>query len=100
MCPSAGSADRATATWLATFAPPITASLNRGAPGANLTHTDTAALISLCPFDTYAKGVLSPFCGIFEGEEGALEGFSYMGDLDKYYGTGYVVCEVVIRLPH
>ena len=88
MCPSAGSSDPQIETWITTFAPPITARLNLAAPGANLTDSDTASLISLCPFDTYAKGTSSPFCGVFDKEEGAWAGFSYMGDLDKYYGTG------------
>lgn len=30
----------------------------------------------------------SPWCTLFETIPGALGGFEYMGDLDKYYYTG------------
>lgn len=90
MCPAAGSADAQTATWLASYAPPITARLNAGAPGANLTDADTFSLISLCPFESVAKGHTSPFCTLF-GDTDVWAGFAYSGDLDKYYGTGCVL---------
>ena len=88
MCAAAGSSDPQTNLWLSTFAPPLTARLNAGAPGANLTDTDTYSLLSMCPFDTLAHEKASPFCNIYEELNGA-PGFSYTGDLDKYYGTGY-----------
>ncbi|KAF8998836.1 phytase [Cyathus striatus] len=91
MCPSAGSSDPQTNTWIDTFFPPLTAYLNTHAPGANLSTSDVYNLMSLCPFETLAKEARSPFCALFEG--GVLgtgwEGFEYEGDLDKYYGTGY-----------
>lgn len=87
MCPNAGSSSNQTNAWLATYAPPITAHLNAGAPHANLTDSDTASLLSLCPFEVVANEKPSPFCTIFEGE-GAVELYGYSGDLDKYYGTG------------
>ena len=88
MCPAAGSADTQTTRWLANYAPPITAYLNSAAPGADMDDLDTFALISLCPFESYAKQNKSGFCDIFEAAPGAFEGFAYSGDLDKYYGTG------------
>ncbi|KAF4575445.1 hypothetical protein EYR36_006805 [Pleurotus pulmonarius] len=88
MCPSAGSSDAQTTQWLNVFYPAVTARLNKAAPGANLTTTDTYNLISLCPFDTAARnGRQSPFCEIFDREE--FRGFEYSGDLDKFYNTGY-----------
>ena len=71
--------------------------LPAGAPGADLTDEDTYALLSLCAFDTVAhyldgkyKGNHnhSPFCGLFTREE--FQQFEYVGDLDKFYKTGYV----------
>lgn len=89
MCPSAGSSDPQTSTWLSVYAPPITKFLNAGAAGANLTDSDTYSLISLCPFETAAKETRSQFCDLFEPEKNAFPGFEYSGDLDKYYNTGY-----------
>ncbi|KAF7795541.1 hypothetical protein EIP86_006703 [Pleurotus ostreatoroseus] len=89
MCPSAGSSDAQTSVWLAQYAPPVTKHLNDAAPGANLTDVDTFSLMSLCPFESVAKRRKSEFCTIFESQTGAFPGFSYSGDLDKYYGTGY-----------
>jgi len=88
MCPSAGSSDPQTNEWLAVFAPPITAQLNAGAPGANLTDADTFSVISMCPFESVAHENRSQFCDLFEGMD-AFPGFEYSGDLNKYYGTGY-----------
>ncbi|KAH9899417.1 phytase [Cubamyces lactineus] len=88
MCPSAGDGSAQTSQWLATFSPAMTARLNAGAPGANLTNTDTYNLLSLCAFETVAKGKRSPFCDVYQ-ELGAEGAFAYNGDLDKYYGTGY-----------
>lgn len=89
MCPSAGSSDPQTNEWLAVFAPAITAQLNAGAPGANLTDADTFSVISMCPFESVAHENRSQFCDLFEGMD-AFPGFEYSGDLNKYYGTGYV----------
>ncbi|KAJ7618166.1 acid phosphatase [Mycena polygramma] len=92
-CPNAGNSDNQTDTWLAVFAPNITARLNSWAPGANLTDAETYALISMCPFHTVGSFVpggqlkLSPFCALFTDAEFAA--FEYSMDLDKYYGTGY-----------
>ncbi|KAI8989846.1 phytase [Trametes punicea] len=88
MCPSAGDSSPQISQWLATFAPPMTARLNAGAPGANLTDTDTYNLLSLCAFETVATEKRSSFCNVYE-ELRAEGAFGYYGDLDKYYGTGY-----------
>ncbi|KAI0684185.1 phytase [Cytidiella melzeri] len=88
-CPAAGRADKETNEWLSTYAPLITAQLNVDAPGAGLTDKDTYNLISLCPFETLATLQKSPWCTLFEGIPGAFDGFEYLGDLDKYYKTGY-----------
>lgn len=90
MCPAAGSSDPQTNQWLSTFAPPITKALNKGAPHANLTDTDTFNLISVCAFESVYRQRRSEFCDFFASEKGALPGFAYNGDLDKYYNTGYV----------
>ncbi|KAJ7153117.1 acid phosphatase [Mycena crocata] len=97
MCPNTGNSDAQTDTWLAAFAPNITARLNRWAPGANISDAETYSLLSMCPFHTAASFVpgrssssklaLSPFCGLFTGAEFAA--FEYSMDLDKFYGTGY-----------
>lgn len=84
-----GDSDTQTDAWLSVFAPSITARLNKAAPGANLTNTDTFSIISLCPFETVAKETLSPFCDLFSPEEFAA--FEYSGDLNKFYGTGYAI---------
>ncbi|TBU45166.1 phytase [Dichomitus squalens] len=88
MCAAAGSSDAEDNLWLSTFAPPMTARLNAGAPGANLTDTDTYNILSMCAFDTISHETRSPFCAIYEELAGPAA-FSYYGDLDKYYGTGY-----------
>uniref|UniRef100_A0A0W0GEB5 Phytase A n=1 Tax=Moniliophthora roreri TaxID=221103 RepID=A0A0W0GEB5_MONRR len=96
-CPAQQGSDPQTNAWIAVFAPPITKRLNEGAPGANLTDAEIYSLLSLCAFDTVAhspegdcgegKVGLSPFCGLFSKEE--FKDFEYVGDLDKYYNTGY-----------
>ncbi|GJE87420.1 phytase [Phanerochaete sordida] len=88
-CPNAPPADPQDDAWINTFAPPITAKLNAGAPGANLTNIDVYSLISLCPFETVAKQVKSDFCTLFESFPQAFPGFAYVGDLDKFYGAAY-----------
>ncbi|KAJ7686917.1 histidine phosphatase superfamily [Mycena rosella] len=94
MCANAGNSDAQTDAWLVVFAPPITARLNRWAPGANVTDAETYSLISMCPFHTVASYTigqqtlpLSLFCVLFNADEFAA--FEYSMDLDKYYGTGY-----------
>ncbi|KAI0650867.1 phytase [Trametes meyenii] len=88
MCPSAGDSDPQTNQWVSAFAPPMTARLNAGAPGANLTDTDTYNLLTLCAFETVATEQRSPFCNVYE-ELKASTAFAYNADLDKFYGTGY-----------
>ena len=88
MCPKVGDSDAQTDAWLAVFAPPITAALNTGAPGANLTDADVYNLISLCAFDTVAHEKRGAFCDLFTSEKDAFPGFSYSADLDKFYNTG------------
>ncbi len=88
LCPDAGDASVQLLEWLETFAPPITSRLNAGAPGANLTDTDIFSLLSLCPFESVFLENESPFCGIFSGDHVSFPGLEYIGDLDKYYGTG------------
>jgi len=88
MCPSAGNANEQTHQWQSVFAPPVVSRINRAAPGANLEDIDIPYLMSLCPFETVAKGTKSPFCDLFTQEE--FEAFEYYGDLNKFYGFGYV----------
>jgi hypothetical protein len=88
MCPNAGNSDEQTNTWLSIYGPPITARLNKVAPGANLTDADVYDMISLCPFDTVAKETPSPFCKLFTDDE--FRAYEYSGDLSKFYGTGLV----------
>ncbi|KAF7368307.1 Phosphoglycerate mutase-like protein [Mycena venus] len=55
MCLNAGDSDAQTDAWLAAFAPNITARLNRLAPGANVTDTETYSLLSMCSLHTAAS---------------------------------------------
>lgn len=87
LCENAGDSDDQTNAWLAIYAPTITARINDGAPGANVSNDDTYSLLSMCPFDSVAKEKRSPFCDMFDAAD--FEGFEYSGDLDKYYGTGF-----------
>jgi hypothetical protein len=43
----------------------------------------------MCAYDTVAKEVQSPFCGLFE--EGEWADYEYYLDLGKYYGYGWVL---------
>ncbi|KAH9854921.1 phytase [Lenzites betulinus] len=88
MCPAAGDSDPQVNAWIAQYAPPMTARLNAGAPGANLTDTDTYNLLTMCAFETVATEKRSRFCDIYE-ELHAEAAFAYNADLDKFYGTGY-----------
>ncbi|KIY65057.1 acid phosphatase [Cylindrobasidium torrendii FP15055 ss-10] len=87
LCANIGDSDAQTEEWIAAYAPPITTRLNADAPGANLTDADIYNLMSLCAFETLAKETESDFCPLFTAEE--FLAFAYVGDLDKYYGTGY-----------
>ncbi|CAE6481936.1 unnamed protein product [Rhizoctonia solani] len=74
--------------WLSVFALPITRRLNGYLPGANLVDDDISNLMSLCGFDTAAKGgIASPWCGVFEG--GEWKSYEYYNDLEKYYTSSY-----------
>ncbi|KAJ7743678.1 histidine phosphatase superfamily [Mycena maculata] len=79
-CTDAGDSDDETDAWLAVFAPNITPRLNHWAPGANVTDTDTYAILSMRPFHT-------PLLRTVHHPEFA--DFEYYMDLSKYYGTGY-----------
>ncbi|KAH9833864.1 phytase [Rhodofomes roseus] len=70
------------------YAANLTAELNAGAPGANLSNADTHALVTLCMFESVARQERSAWCDLFAGLD-AWDGFEYWADLDKYYGTGY-----------
>ncbi|KAJ7686903.1 phytase, partial [Mycena rosella] len=88
MCANAGNSDAQTDALLAVFAPPITACLNRWAPGANVTDAETYSLSApSTPSHQQQTLLLSPFCALFNADEFAA--FEYSMDLDKYYGTGY-----------
>ncbi|KZP27638.1 acid phosphatase [Athelia psychrophila] len=87
MCPNAGRAGEQSRYWRSIFASPIAARLNKGAPGAGLGTSDVLYLMTLCPLETVAKGVISPVCDLFTEEE--FEGYEYYHDLDEYYGFGY-----------
>lgn len=65
----------------------IATRLSSGAPGVNLTAQDAYAIMHLCPFDTVAKEAISPFCSLFSEED--FEIYEYVGDLEKFYNTGY-----------
>jgi hypothetical protein len=87
--------DAAQATYLATFAPAITARLNAALPGANLSDAAAVALMDLCPFETVAlppsssssSGLtLSPFCHLFPAAD--WHRYDYYQSLGKWYGYG------------
>ncbi|CAK7273597.1 hypothetical protein SEPCBS119000_005742 [Sporothrix epigloea] len=89
-------------TFADTFVPAITARLNRGLPGANVSDTETIYLMDLCPFETIAdekiEGAsttqavvgggrrLSPFCHLFT--EAEWRDYDYYQTLGKWYGFG------------
>ncbi|KAH6855731.1 histidine phosphatase superfamily [Chaetomium sp. MPI-CAGE-AT-0009] len=79
----------AQATYLTTFAAPITARLNANLPGANLTDADTISLMDLCPFETVASpggATPAPFCRLFTAAE--WRQYDYFQSLGKWYGYG------------
>ncbi|KDQ13674.1 hypothetical protein BOTBODRAFT_55920 [Botryobasidium botryosum FD-172 SS1] len=94
-CPAADKviADAAQAKFAALYFPSITARLSRtvggtpSSPSLQLTDADTVNLMSMCSYDTVAKGVKSPFCGVFEPEEWPL--YEYYQDLGKFYKNGH-----------
>ena len=71
---------------MSVFGPRIVARLNRDAPGAKLNVTHVFGLLAMCPFESVAKEVLSPFCALFDDED--FRAFEYYGDLEKFYRTG------------
>ncbi|KAI0063433.1 phosphoglycerate mutase-like protein [Artomyces pyxidatus] len=87
MCPNSGDGDDESAKWLAVYAPPITARLNAGAPGADLTHKDAHHLMTMCPFHTQVEQLASPFCALFTNHE--FKAYEYFADVNKFYGNGY-----------
>lgn len=85
-CPTIGSSDIQTSTWINIYAKPIADRLNEAAPGANLASVEVYYLMALCAFHSVAKETVSEWCGVFDEDE--WKGFEYAMDLDKYYGTG------------
>jgi hypothetical protein len=98
MCPAAGDSSAQTNQWLHTAALSTAARINAAAPGAHFKPEDVYNIMMLCPFETVAKEMLSRWCELFERDE--WEVFEYAGDLDKYYGTGYVYLFVCSRPLH
>ena len=88
MCPAAVSGRAQTGEFVEIAAEDIAARLNSGAPGASLTTHDAYTIMRLCPFDTVAKEVVSPFCGLFSEDDFKM--YEYAGDLGMFYTTGYV----------
>lgn len=86
MCPAAVNTKTQVKEFIDVATQDIAARLNSGAPGVNLTAQDAYAIMHLCPFDTVAKEVVSPFCGLFSRED--FEIYEYAGDLEKFYNTG------------
>lgn len=81
--------DAAQSKWLAKFAPSITARLNKGLPGANITDKETTYLMDLCAFETVASdrgATISPICGLFSTSEWA--DYGYFQSVGKWYGYG------------
>ncbi|EAQ87261.1 hypothetical protein CHGG_03880 [Chaetomium globosum CBS 148.51] len=79
----------AQATYLATFAEPITIRLNANLPGANLTADEVISLMDLCPFETVASpggATPAPFCRLFTPAE--WRHYDYFQSLGKWYGYG------------
>lgn len=74
--------------WRETFTPPITKRLNEKLPGANLTSSDTIAMMDLCSYHTLVsvEAPTSEFCRLFSEEE--WRGYDYYETLDKWYGYG------------
>lgn len=83
-----GVGDEAEEMWKDVFLGNITARLNVGLPGANLSAAETVYMMDMCPFDTVAdaQGRLSGFCGLFTADE--WRGYGYLQSLGKWYGYG------------
>ncbi|KAI9888450.1 MAG: hypothetical protein M1814_006929 [Vezdaea aestivalis] len=81
-------ASSAQQTFSNAFVPAITARLNAGLAGANLTDTQTIYIMDLCPFETVASptGEISAFCALFGEDE--WRSYDYYQSLGKYYGYG------------
>lgn len=89
MCPNIGDDRPQQQQWLELSTHDIIARLEKQAPGATFNHDDVFALMSLCPFETVARGEPanpSPFCSIFTEEEFSRV-YSYACDLEKFYGN-------------
>jgi len=84
--PSSALGHEAQRVFAGVFAPPITARLNANLPGANLSDSDTIALMDLCPYETVADryGRPSQICDIFGVSE--WESYDYFQSLGKWYG--------------
>lgn len=80
--------DNAQSVWMDVFTRNVTARLNAGLPGANLSATETIYMMDLCPFNTVAdaQGKVSEFCGLFTTDE--WRQYDYLQSLGKYYGYG------------
>jgi hypothetical protein len=89
MCPAAVNTKTQVKGFVDIAVKAIAARFNSGAPGVNLTAQDAYAIMHLCPFDTVAKEVISPFCSLFSEED--FEIYEYAGDLEKFYNTGYIL---------
>ena len=74
--------------------PPIAASLNSVAPGANPNPRDAHAVMHLCPLETVAKEKFSPFCSMFPEEDFQI--CKYVGDLQEFYNRG---CAYIVPPP-
>ena len=85
-CPAAPDGTRETSIWLSVFAPRAAERLTRAAPGVQLNATHIFGLLAMCPFESVAREMPSPFCTLFDAEDFAA--FEYYGDLEKYYRTG------------
>ena len=89
MCPAAVNTKTQVNGFIDIAVKGVATRLNSGAPGANLTAQDGYAIMHLCPFDTVAKEAVSAFCGLFSEED--FEIYEYVGDLEKFYNTGYTL---------
>ena len=95
-CPNAEDGSREIGIWLSIFGPPISARLNKAAPGANLNATHVLHLLAMCPFESVAKETMSPFCAMFNEDD--FRAFEYYGDLEKYYRTGCVAVRLLLTV--
>jgi hypothetical protein len=87
--PNKNIASSAQAKWANVFVPAIQSRLNNDLQGANLTISDTIAIMDLCPYNTVASdnGSVSDFCALFT--EAEFHQYNYYQTLNKYYGYSY-----------